>query len=160
MNESHGSEPADARHPARAESTIPPRQLDRAAGALLGAACGDALGVPYEFARRLSADEMPAMTGGGLGPYAPGEYSDDTQMAACIAQVAATGADLRGEDALDAIAASFLDWAAAGASDIGAQTSAVRQPHDTIGRYGQLRRCVPPRRRCMRGLAGLRGTGH
>jgi ADP-ribosylglycohydrolase len=125
MNESQGGTPGDPRYPARPGSALQPRQLDRAAGVLLGAACGDALGVPYEFARRLGPDEMPAMTGGGLGPYAPGEYSDDTQMAACIAQVAATGADLRSEDALDAIAAGFLDWAAGGASDIGAQTSAV-----------------------------------
>ena len=102
-----------------------PRQLDRAAGVLLGAACGDALGVPYEFARPPGPAEMPVMKGGGLGPYAPGEYSDDTQMAACIARVAATGLDLRSEDALDQVAANFLDWAARAATDIGAQTSAV-----------------------------------
>ena len=112
-------------HPTEPVAVVSPRQLDRAAGVLLAAACGDALGVPYEFGRRLSAGEVPAMTGGGLGPYAPGEYSDDTQMAVCIARVAATGADLRTEDALDAVAAGFLDWAAGGASDIGAQTSAV-----------------------------------
>jgi hypothetical protein len=29
---------------------------DRAAGALLGAACGDALGVPYEFEPALGTD--------------------------------------------------------------------------------------------------------
>jgi ADP-ribosylglycohydrolase len=112
---------------------VSPRQVDRAAGILLGAACGDALGVPYEFTQRVGADEVPVMAGGGLGPYAPGEYSDDTQMAACIAQVAAAGADLRTEEALDAIASGFLDWAAGGASDIGAQTRAVlaaaRQDH-------------------------------
>lgn len=103
----------------------PPRQLDRAAGTLLAAACGDALGVPYEFAARLGPGRSPQMIGGGLGPYEPGEYSDDTQMAVCIAEVAATGADLHTDDALDAIADRFLDWVASGASDIGAQTSAV-----------------------------------
>src|SRR5437764_13075570 len=85
-------------------------QRDRMAGVLLGAACGDALGVPYEFAPRLAADQEPEMAGGGLGPYDPGEYSDDTQMAVCIAQVAASGADLREDDALDRIAAGFLPW--------------------------------------------------
>jgi ADP-ribosylglycohydrolase len=100
-------------------------RLDRAAGVLLGAACGDALGVPYEFQPPLAVTETPRMIGGGLGPYEPAEYSDDTQMAVCIAQVAASGADLRDEAVLDAIAGNFLDWADRGATDIGAQTRAV-----------------------------------
>lgn len=100
-------------------------QLDRAAGVLLGQACGDALGVPYEFGRQLGPSDEPEMRGGGLGPYAPGEWSDDTQMALCIAQVAATGADLTSRDALDEIAQAFLDWKDGGASDIGNQTRNV-----------------------------------
>src|SRR6476620_5144577 len=44
-------------------------QCDRAAGVLLAQACGDALGVPYEFAT--PPDGEPRMVGGGLGPYAP-----------------------------------------------------------------------------------------
>ena len=99
--------------------------MDRACGVLLGQAAGDALGVPYEFATPPRADEKAEMTGGGLGDYAPGEWSDDTQMAACIAQVSATGADLTGTTALDQIAENFLRWAADGPADIGAQTSAV-----------------------------------
>ena len=98
---------------------------DRARGVLLGAACGDALGVPYEFAAPLGPNEPPEMIGGGLGPYEPGEYSDDTQMQVVIAQVAASGADLRSELALRAVAAGFLNWAENGASDIGIQTSTV-----------------------------------
>lgn len=98
--------------------------LDRAAGVLLGQACGDALGVPYEFgSARLGAH--PVMIGGGLGDYAPGEWSDDTQMASCIAVVAATGADLTSAAALDEIAEGFLDWQRNGASDIGNQTARV-----------------------------------
>ncbi|MGW2788234.1 ADP-ribosylglycohydrolase family protein, partial [Streptomyces populi] len=77
------------------------RATDRAAGVLLGAAVGDALGVPYEFGARLRDDQQPRMIGGGLGPYEPGEYSDDTQMQVCIAEVAAGGADLRTPKALD-----------------------------------------------------------
>lgn len=129
-------------------------QIDRAAGVLLGQACGDALGVPYEFGGQLGSSDEPEMRGGGLGPYAPGEWSDDTQMALCIAQVAATGADLTSRDALDAIAQAFLDWQDGGASDVGNQTrnvlsntghiaggtvsermlSASRQLHDATGR--------------------------
>lgn len=100
-------------------------QLDRSAGVLLGQACGDALGVPYEFKQTLDPDDEPTMCGGGLGPYAPGEWSDDTQMAICIARVAATGADLTSREALDKIAEAFLDWRGDGASDIGVQTSNV-----------------------------------
>ena len=99
------------------------QQKDRAAGVLLGQACGDALGVPYEFAAPPVGE--PEMRGGGLGPYAPGEWSDDTQMAVCIARVAATGADLTTADALDAVAQAFEDWVTNGASDVGTQTRAV-----------------------------------
>jgi ADP-ribosyl-[dinitrogen reductase] hydrolase len=98
-------------------------QNDRAAGVLLGQACGDALGVPYEFGPPPVGEAQ--MVGGGLGPYAPGEWSDDTQMGVCIARVAATGADLTSSEAKDQVAAAFEAWAADGASDIGNQTSAV-----------------------------------
>ena len=95
-------------------------QRDRAAGVLVGQACGDALGVPYEFAAPPLGE--PQMIGGGLGPYQPGEWSDDTQMAVCIAQVSATGADLTGQAALDEVAAHFESWLEDGASDVGIQT--------------------------------------
>src|SRR5680860_280977 len=72
--------------------------LDRTAGVLVAQAWGDALGVPYEFSAPPSGE--PEMKGGGLRPYAPGEYSDDTQMAVCIAEVAAKGLDLT-SDALE-----------------------------------------------------------
>ena len=41
-------------------------QRDRAAGVLVGQACGDALGVPYEFGPPLH-ETKPEMVGGGLG---------------------------------------------------------------------------------------------
>ena len=99
------------------------QQMDRAAGVLLGQAVGDALGVPYEFG--LPPTGEPEMKGGGLGPYAPGEWSDDTQMALCIAEVAATGVDLTLPQALDAVAENFERWYAAGATDVGNQTRSV-----------------------------------
>jgi len=100
---------------------------------LLGAACGDALGVPYEFAARLSDAAVPEMIGGGLGPYEPGEYSDDTQMQVCVAEVAALGHGLRSELALDGVAVRFLRWYREGASDIGAQTRQVLGAVDRTG---------------------------
>lgn len=96
---------------------------DRAAGVPLGQGCGDALGVPYEFGTPPSVEAQ--MTGGGLGSYAPGEWSDDTQMALCIAKVAATGVDLRSANALDEIALAFESWLRQGPSDVGIQTGSV-----------------------------------
>jgi ADP-ribosylglycohydrolase len=100
-------------------------QTDRAAGALLGAAAGDALGVPYEFSTPPGPGRLAQMVGGGLGNFSPGEWSDDTSMAVAIARVGASGADLTSDDALDAIAAGFLEWYAAKPPDIGIQTRKV-----------------------------------
>jgi hypothetical protein len=72
---------------------------------------------------RRSAGQLDRAAGVLLGAAtgdAPG-----TQMAVCIAQVAASGADLRAEETLNAIAVNFLDWASRGASGTGAQTQAV-----------------------------------
>ncbi len=97
------------------------KQHDRAVGALLGAAAGDALGVPYEFGSR-PLDGEARLLGGGLGGLAPGQWSDDTEMAAVIAQVAATGADLRDEQSLEQIAQGFLRWYREDPPDVGIQT--------------------------------------
>jgi ADP-ribosyl-[dinitrogen reductase] hydrolase len=48
------------------------------------------------------------MIGGGLGDFAPGEWTDDTSMAICIAEVTATGTV-----DLEAIGDRFLAWARA-----------------------------------------------
>lgn len=127
----------------------PPRgRRDRVVGTLVGAACGDALGVPYEFGHPPVG--APAMVGGGLGPYAPGEWSDDTQMTVCIARLAATGADLTGEPALDAVAAAFEQWRAEGATDIGTHTRAV---------LDDARRDVGPPAARLRLAATVRAAG-
>ncbi len=102
-------------------------QTDRACGVLLGAACGDALGAGYEFgsAPLPPVGKAPSMIGGGLGGFAPGEWTDDTAQAYAIAEVAATGADLRSDEALTAIAQRFADWYDDGPADVGIQTRAV-----------------------------------
>lgn len=99
-------------------------QTDRACGVLLGAAAGDALGAGYEFAR-VTHDLEPRMIGGGLGNFAPGEWTDDTAQAVAIARVAADGLDLRSDEALDRIAQGFADWYAGHPPDVGNQTRAV-----------------------------------
>lgn len=105
--------------------TLTPAQLDRACGAVLGSAVGDALGAPYEFDRAAIGSDGPQMIGGGLGPFAPGEWTDDTTMAWGILDVAARGLDLRSEEGLTAIAQNFRDWVDSGVKDIGTQTSGV-----------------------------------
>ncbi|KAB1657881.1 ADP-ribosylglycohydrolase family protein [Pseudoclavibacter chungangensis] len=97
---------------------------DRVAGVLLGQACGDALGVPDEFGPALPDSYTPRMTGGGPFGFDPGEYSDDTAMAVCIAEVSSRGADLTAAASLDEIAERFRAWAA-GSKDVGAQISRV-----------------------------------
>lgn len=99
-------------------------QHDRACGVLLASAVGDALGAGYEFGSA-PFDGTPVMIGGGLGGFAPGEWTDDTAQAVAIARVAMTGADLRRAEALDAIADGFLEWYADEPADVGVQTSQV-----------------------------------
>ncbi|NLG47914.1 ADP-ribosylglycohydrolase family protein [Gordonia sp. (in: high G+C Gram-positive bacteria)] len=106
-------------------SALSPAQLDRARGTLVGAAVGDALGVPYEFAARLSSTAVPEMLGGGLGDFAPGEWSDDTSMLMAIALAGAAHRELLSAAALDAVATGFLDWYSSNPPDIGIQTRGV-----------------------------------
>ena len=98
---------------------------DRAAGVLLATACGDALGAGYEFDPPMPADAPVDMIGGGLGPFAPGEWTDDTSMTVAVARAAASGLDLRTADGLDVVADGFLTWFAGGPKDVGNQTRAV-----------------------------------
>ncbi len=104
--------------------TLTIAQLDRAIGALLGTAAGDALGAPYEFGPPRGPELEVAMVGGGSFGWAPGEWTDDTSMAIAIAEVAATGSDLREEKALDAITRRWHEWSQH-AKDVGVQTRSV-----------------------------------
>jgi len=92
------------------------------AGCILGLACGDALGATLEF---LSRDEVRArygqlreIVGGGWLRLMPGEVTDDTQMAACIAESIVAPGVVDG----DAIARRFLDWLHSNPKDIGTTT--------------------------------------
>src|SRR4051794_23618142 len=102
----------------------------RAAGALVGSAVGDALGAPFEFGPpgRFSARfPTPArgaqteMCGGGSCGWAPGEFTDDTQMALLVATSLVERGGLGEADAFE----RFRTWAAANPPDIGNQTRAV-----------------------------------
>ena len=59
---------------------------DRYRGSLLGLACGDALGTTVEFKPRGSFPDVTDMTGGGPFNLKPGQWTDDTSMALCLAE--------------------------------------------------------------------------
>jgi len=60
--------------------------LDRYRGTILGLAAGDALGTTLEFAGRGTFDPITDMVGGGPFNLKPGEWTDDTSMALCLAE--------------------------------------------------------------------------
>jgi ADP-ribosyl-[dinitrogen reductase] hydrolase len=103
--------------------------IQRALGAVLGSAAGDALGAPYEFrpAGGYSAAFPEAvlggigeMTGGGVLRWEPAEFTDDTQMALAQAEslLACGGIDP------DDLFGRFQAWRRT-AVDVGNQTRAV-----------------------------------
>ncbi|QFQ97856.1 ADP-ribosylglycohydrolase family protein [Streptomyces phaeolivaceus] len=98
----------------------------RALGAILGSAVGDALGAPFEFgpegafsARFPGTGHGGEMCGGG--GWDPGEATDDTQMAVLVGESLVEHERLQLPD----VFARFQRWAAAGPKDIGIQTEDV-----------------------------------
>ena len=65
--------------------TTPDAIADRAQGALLGLAIGDAVGTTLEFKARDSYPMLTDMTGGGPFRLKAGEWTDDTAMALALA---------------------------------------------------------------------------
>ena len=60
-------------------------KLDRFRGCLLGLAAGDALGTTLEFKAPGSFTPINDMNGGGPFGLKPGQWTDDTSMALCLA---------------------------------------------------------------------------
>ena len=55
-------------------------------GSLVGLAVGDALGTTLEFTEPGSFDPIDDMVGGGPFHLEPGQWTDDTSMALCLAE--------------------------------------------------------------------------
>ncbi|WP_109688886.1 ADP-ribosylglycohydrolase family protein [Branchiibius hedensis] len=104
-------------------------QQDRACGAILGTATGDALGAGYEFDGVRPGPDGPQMIGGGLGGFDPGEWTDDTSMMYAVLAPLAFSPSCEGID-LDRVAAGFKQWYAGGPADVGVQTSRVLSAAD------------------------------
>lgn len=120
----------------------------RGIGALLGATVGDALGAPFEFgpAHRYSdrfatscRGTCTEMIGGGAFDWAPGEFTDDSQMMLALAEslIARGGLDL------DDVWLRFIAWRSqatdcgsttAGALAHGARHGAAAEAHRQLGR--------------------------
>lgn len=101
-------------------------RTQRAAGAIVGSAVGDALGAPFEFGpagafSRRFPHGTPAQEMCGGGGWDPGEATDDTQMAVHVADSLLEHGALQPSD----VFRRFQSWAAAEPKDIGLQTEAV-----------------------------------
>jgi len=82
------------------------KELDHYRGCLLGLAVGDALGTSVEFWARGSFEPVTDMRGGGHFRLNPGQWTDDTSMALCLAE---SLVNMNGFDALDQMQ-RYLRW--------------------------------------------------
>ena len=82
------------------------KDLDRYRGCLLGLAVGDAIGTTVEFKARGSFVPVTDMTGGGVFHLKPGQWTDDTSMALCLAESLVEKNDFDAHDQMS----RYLDW--------------------------------------------------
>jgi len=92
---------------------------DRARGCAVGAAIGDALGMPLEFGPRQPADRLVREMEAGRIPA--GTFTDDTEMALALAESLSAHRPLSPAD----LAERFVAWYRAGPADVGNHTRAV-----------------------------------
>ena len=79
---------------------------DRACGCLLGLAVGDAVGTTREFSRRDTHPPLTDMIGDGPFRLQPGEWTDDTSMALCLADSLMACSTLDQQDLME----RFVRW--------------------------------------------------
>ncbi|MEO7689773.1 MAG: ADP-ribosylglycohydrolase family protein [Sphingomonas sp.] len=109
---------------------------DRAVGALLGLAVGDAVGTTLEFSRRDTNPPLTDMVGGGPFGLEPGQWTDDTAMALALGYSLADGEAFDPEDCMT----RFVSWYRSGTYsctgecfDIGGATRAALQRFERDG---------------------------
>lgn len=101
------------------EHPRPPDLQDRLRGIAVGAALGDALGMPLEFGPAIPPDRLVRAMRPGRLPA--GAFTDDTEMALALAESLLTHRPLDPAD----LAGRFVAWYRAGPADIGRQTRLV-----------------------------------
>lgn len=99
-------------------------------GAIIGLAVGDALGTSLEFTRPGTFEPIADMVGGGPFRLAPGQWTDDTAMALCLAESLVVCGGFDAEDQM----CRYLRWRDEGywsstgrCFDIGSTVSAALQ---------------------------------
>lgn len=109
---------------------------DRARGALLGLAIGDAIGTTLEFKTRDSYPALTDVVGGGPFGLEAGQWTDDTSMALALGDSLATCGAFDQRDLMD----RFVAWGRAGAYsctgtcfDIGITTSQALTRYEGTG---------------------------
>jgi ADP-ribosyl-[dinitrogen reductase] hydrolase len=90
--------------------------VSRYRGCLLGLAAGDALGTTLEFKPPGSFEPITDMVGGGPFGLKPGEWTDDTSMALCLAE---SLIEKRGFDPVDQLERYVRWWREGHLSSIG-----------------------------------------
>ncbi len=81
-------------------------KIDRYQGCLLGLAVGDAVGTTVEFERPGTFEPVTDMVGGGPFKLEPGQWTDDTSMALCLAQSLLSCGELDVDDVMG----RFVRW--------------------------------------------------
>lgn len=79
---------------------------DRYRGAMLGLACGDALGTTVEFKPRGTFEPLTDIVGGGPFGLEAGQWTDDTSMSLCLSQSLIANKAMNLEDQLE----RYLGW--------------------------------------------------
>ena len=92
---------------------------ERVRGCAVGAAVGDALGMPLEFGPRQPADRRVCEM--QPGRLQAGSFTDDTEMALAVAESLMDNRPLAADD----LAQRFADWLEYGPDDVGSHTRAV-----------------------------------
>ncbi len=110
--------------------------VDRAVGALLGLATGDAVGTTLEFSSRDTQPPLTDMVGGGPFRLKPGQWTDDTSMALALGQSLARGGPFDPRDCIS----RFVNWYRWGENsctgecfDIGATTAEALRDFERSG---------------------------
>ena len=122
------------------EPAVPGRTANdirnRALGAFLGLAVGDAVGTTLEFSRRDVEPRLKDMVGGGPFDLPPGGWTDDTSMALALADSLVTRGTLDCRDLMD----RFVRWwregefsHTGGAFDIGMTIQAALERYERTG---------------------------
>jgi ADP-ribosyl-[dinitrogen reductase] hydrolase len=133
-------------------------RLDRYRGALMGLAAADALGTTLEFRPPGSFEPLADMVGGGPFGLKPGQWTDDTSLALCLAE---SLIEKRGFDPVDQLD-RYVSWYREGhlsstgeCFDIGSTTSAALRlfeqtrkpycgrPDSRYGGNGSIMRLAP-----------------